>query len=34
MNIDAKQELLEIYKRHAELTDSVSKQRGTANLFV
>ena len=28
-----KQELLEIYKLHAELADSVSKQRATANRF-
>ena len=33
MNMDEKQELLEIYKLHAELADSVSKQRGTANRF-
>ena len=31
--MDEKQELLEIYKLHAELADSVSKQRGTANRF-
>ena len=30
---DDKQELLEIYKLHAELADSVSKQRATANRF-
>lgn len=28
-----KQELLEIYKLHAELADSISKQRATANRF-
>ena len=33
MNMDEKQELLEIYKLHAELADSVSKQRSTANRF-
>ena len=33
MNTNEKQELLEIYKLHAELADSVSKQRGTANRF-
>lgn len=33
MNMDEKQELLEIYKLHAELANSVSKQRGTANRF-
>ena len=33
MNIDEKQELLEIYKLHAELADSVSRQRSTANRF-
>ncbi len=33
MNMDEKQELLEIYKLHAELADSVSRQRGTANRF-
>ena len=32
-NMDEKQELLEIYKLHAELADSVSRQRGTANRF-
>ena len=31
--MDEKQELLEIYKLHAELADSVSRQRGTANRF-
>ena len=31
--MDNKQELLEIYKLHAELADSVSKQRATANRF-
>ena len=31
--MDDKQELLEIYKLHAELADSVSKQRVTANRF-
>ena len=31
--MDEKQELLEIYKLHAELADSVSKQRATANRF-
>lgn len=31
--MDEKQELLEIYKLHAELADSVSKQRSTANSF-
>ena len=31
--MDEKQELLEIYKLHAELADSVSQQRGTANRF-
>ena len=31
--MDEKQELLEIYKLHAELADSVSKQRSTANRF-
>ena len=31
--MDEKQELLEIYKLHSELADSVSKQRGTANRF-
>ena len=31
--MDEKQELVEIYKLHAELADSVSKQRGTANRF-
>ena len=30
---DEKQELLEIYKLHAELADSISKQRATANRF-
>jgi hypothetical protein len=33
MKMDEKQELLEIYKLHAELAESVSKQRGTANRF-
>ena len=31
--MDEKQELLEMYKLHAELAESVSKQRGTANRF-
>ncbi len=31
--MDEKQELLEIYKLHAELADSISRQRGTANRF-
>ena len=31
--MDEKQELLEMYKLHAELADSVSKQRGTSNRF-
>ncbi len=31
--MDEKQELLEIYKLHAELADSVSRQRGTSNRF-
>ena len=31
--MDEKQELLEIYKLHAELADSISKQRGIANRF-
>lgn len=31
--MDEKQELLEIYKLHAELADSVSKQRAIANRF-
>ena len=31
--MDEKQELFEIYKLHAELADSVSRQRGTANRF-
>ena len=31
--MEEKQELLEMYKLHAELADSVSKQRGTANRF-
>ena len=31
--MNEKQELLEIYKLHAELADSVSKQRETANRF-
>ena len=31
--MDEKQELLEIYKLHAGLADSISKQRGTANRF-
>ena len=31
--MNEKQELLEIYKLHAELADSVSKQRSTANRF-
>ena len=33
MNMDEKQELLEIYKLHAGLADSVSKQRSTTNRF-
>lgn len=34
MKMDSKQqELLEIYRLHAELADSVSRQRGTANRF-
>lgn len=31
--MDEKQELLEIYKLHTELADSVSRQRSTANRF-
>ena len=31
--MEEKQELLEIYKLHAELADSVGKQRSTANRF-
>ncbi len=31
--MDEKQKLLEIYKLHAELADSISKQRATANRF-
>ena len=31
--MNEKQELVEIYKLHAELADSVSKQRDTANRF-
>lgn len=31
--MDEKQELLEIYKLHAELADSISKQRVAANRF-
>ncbi len=31
--MDRKHELLEIYKLHAELADSISRQRGTANRF-
>ena len=31
--MDEKQELLEIYKLHAGLADSVSRQRGTTNRF-
>lgn len=31
--MDEKQELLEIYKLHAELADSVSKQRAATNRF-
>ena len=31
--MNEKQELLEIYKLHAELADSISKQRSTANRF-
>jgi hypothetical protein len=33
MNMDEKQELLEIYKLHAGLADSVSKQRSMTNRF-
>ena len=33
MNMDEKQELIEIYKLHATLADSVSRQRGTTNRF-
>ena len=33
MSMDEKQELLEIYKLHAGLADSVSQQRGAANRF-
>ena len=33
MNMDEKQELIEIYKLHAGLADSVSRQRGTTNRF-
>lgn len=33
MSMDERQELLEIYKLHAELADSVSRQRGAANRF-
>ena len=33
MIMDEKQELLEIYKLHAGLADSVSRQRGTTNRF-
>ena len=33
MNMDERQELLEIYKLHAGLADSVSRQRGTTNRF-
>lgn len=31
--MDKEQELLEIYKLHAELADSISKQRVAANRF-
>ena len=31
--MDEKQELIEIYKLHATLADSVSRQRGTTNRF-
>ena len=31
--MDEKQELIEIYKLHAGLADSVSRQRGTTNRF-
>lgn len=31
--MDEKQELIEIYKLHAELADNVSARRGTANRF-
>ena len=30
---EKQQELLEIYKLHAQLADSVTKQRATANRF-
>ena len=33
MSMDERQELLEIYKLHAKLADSVSRQRGTTNRF-
>ena len=33
MSMDERQELLEIYKLHAGLADSVSRQRGTTNRF-
>ena len=34
MNMDERQELLEIYKLHAGLADSVSRQRGTTKPFL
>ena len=33
MKMEERQELLEIYKLHAKLADSVSRQRGTTNRF-
>lgn len=33
MTMDQRQELLEIYKLHAQLADSVSRQRAAANRF-
>ena len=33
MNVDEEQELIEIDKLHAGLTDGVSRQRGTINRF-
>lgn len=33
LNMDDKQELMEIYKLHAQLADNVSKRRGTADRF-
>ena len=33
MKMEERQELLEIYKLHARLADSVSRQRGTTNRF-